>query len=112
MSNNIDELRCITDINDTTIAIITESWLSNDIPTTAISLKDNYNTYRKDRVNCYGGGVVAYIKSDLKSKRLLNLEDEEREVLWLKLFPKRTLGVIVVLLLPVFIIHQENPLQW
>ena len=66
LSNKIEELRCVTDVNDTTIAIITESWLSNDIPTTAISLKENYNTYRKDRVNRYGGGVVAYIKSDIK----------------------------------------------
>ena len=66
-----------------------QSWLSNDIPTTAISLQDNYNTYRKDQVNRYGGGVVASKKTDLKSKPLLNLEDEKREVLWLKLFPKR-----------------------
>ena len=43
----------------------------------------------KDRVNRYGGGVVAYIKSDIKSKRLLKLEEEEGEVLWLKLFSKR-----------------------
>ena len=39
---------------------------------------------------------VAYIKSDIKSKRLLNLEDEEREVLWLKLFPKRIPRCFVV----------------
>ena len=100
------------DVNDTTIAIITESWLSNDIPTKAISLKENYNTYRKDRVNRYDGGVVAYIKSDVKSKRLLNLEGEEREVLWLKLFPKRIprpYGCVVVA--GVFTIHMENPLQ-
>ena len=55
---------------------------------------------------------VAYIKSDIKSKRLLNLEDEEREVLWLKLFPKRIprpYGCVVVA--GVFTIHMENPLQ-
>ena len=41
------------------------------------------------------GGVVAYIKNDVK-KRLLKLEDEEREVLWLKLFPSRIPCCIVV----------------
>ena len=33
LSNKIEELRCVTYVNDTTIAILTESWLSNDIPT-------------------------------------------------------------------------------
>lgn len=89
LTNKVDELRCVADVNNPSIVIITESWLSSDIPTTAIKLKDSHNTHRKDRTNRQGGGVVAYIQNDLHSKRLLHLEDDEKEVLWLKLLPKR-----------------------
>ena len=57
--------------------------------TSAITLKKNYSIHRKEQKNRQGGEVVAYINSDLKSKRLLDLENDEKEDLWLKLFPKR-----------------------
>ena len=33
--------------------------------------------------------MIAYIKSDLKSKRIACLEDKDKEVLWLTLYPAR-----------------------
>ena len=61
LGNKIEELRCITDINNTPVVIIAESWLSSDIPTSVITLSENYSTHRMDRVNRQGGAVVAYI---------------------------------------------------
>ena len=40
-------------------------------------------------MNLQGGGVVVYVQSNLHSKRLIHLEEDDKEVLWLKLFPKR-----------------------
>ena len=70
------ELRLVTDVNNSSIVIITESWFSNDIPSTAIKLKDSHNTHQKDRVNRQGGGVVVYVQSNLHSKRFTHLEED------------------------------------
>ena len=61
LGNEIEELLCITDISNTQVVIIAESWLSSDIPTSVITLSENYITRRMDRVNRQGGKVVAYI---------------------------------------------------
>ena len=89
LTNKVGELRCVADLNSASIVIITESWLSSNIPSTAIKLKDSYITHPKDRIGRQSGVVVAYIQNKLRPKRLLNLEDDEKEVIWLKLYPKR-----------------------
>lgn len=68
------------------IVMITESWLSSDIPTSAITLNAKNITHRNDQRNRQAKGAAAYINNDLKLKRLLNLKDAEKEVLWLVLF--------------------------
>lgn len=89
ITNKIDELQGVVENNNVTITIVTESWLSSEIPNSSTSIGRSYITYRKDRENKQGGGVIAYIKSDLKSKRIATLEDKDKEVLWLRLYPTR-----------------------
>ena len=89
ITNKIDELQGVIENNNVTMSIITESWLSSDIPSSSTSIGGNYITYRKDRESSQGGGVIAYIKSDLKSKRIVCLEYKNKEVLLLRLYPTR-----------------------
>ena len=73
------------------MSIITESWLSSDISNSSTLIGGNYIIYRIDQESRHGGGVIAYIKSDLKSKRIACVEDKDKdkEVLWLRLYPTR-----------------------
>ena len=88
ITNKIDELQGVIENNNVTTSIITESWLSSDIPNSSTSIGGSYIIYRKDRESRQGGGVIAYIKSDLKSKRIACVEDKDK-VLWLRLYPAR-----------------------
>ena len=88
IGNKVDELQGVAKINNASIAIVTESWLTSEAPSSSMSIGE-YNIYRKDRNNRQGGGVVVYVNNYLRSKRLSDLENEDKEVLWLKLFPPR-----------------------
>ncbi|CAB4039687.1 Hypothetical predicted protein [Paramuricea clavata] len=47
-----------------------------------------YSMYRKDRAgNKKGGGILAYVNSQLKANRLYDLEDENVEIMWLSICP-------------------------
>ena len=45
---------------------------------------DGFCLERKDRGHRRGGGVACYIRNDVVYNRLLELEDELLEVLWIK----------------------------
>ena len=78
--------------------MVTESWLNEDIPDSAVGIGRKFHVYRRDR-QTPGGGVLAYVNSDIPSSRLKNLENDDKEVLWLLLKPKRTprpFSVVVV----------------
>ena len=50
---------------------------------------ENYNLYRRDRFSGQHGGVCVYIKDQINSKRLAELEDPNFEVLWTYTRPTR-----------------------
>ena len=52
----IDELQAVTDNNNANIVAISESWLNQTIPDSAINLTDLI-CFRRDRHNQGGGGV-------------------------------------------------------
>ena len=89
IANKVDELSAVVAINNPSVILVTESWLSSDIPDSIINIGNTYNSYRLDRPTP-GGGILAYIKSDLPAKRLPELEEERKEALWLLLKPPRT----------------------
>ena len=43
----------------------------------------------KDRSNGRGGVVACYIRNDIHFKRLIDMEDAELEVIWIKIMPKQ-----------------------
>ena len=98
ISNKVDDLHAIVEMNSPSLIMITESWLNTNIPDSAISIGRMFNTYRRDRPKP-GGGVLAYVNACIPTTCLKNLEEDNREVLWLLLKPPRTsrpFSVIVV----------------
>lgn len=99
ITNKVDELFGVLSVNDPTVVMITESWLSTSVPDSLVNIRD-YNLFRLDRTTP-GGGVLAYVNSCIPVERLLNLEVEGNEVLWLVLKPPRTprpFSVIIVVI--------------
>ena len=83
-----DEVRAFVSHRNLDFLIVTEIWLKNTVGDRQISLK-NYNLYRKDRFSCQHGGACAYIKDQINSQRLAELEDPNFEVLWTYTRPSR-----------------------
>lgn len=88
LTNKLDELRGVVEINNVSVAVITETWFSSDIPDSAIALSTDYTSYRLDRKSL-GAGVIAYVSSKIPTNRMYELEVEGKEILWLLLKPAR-----------------------
>ncbi len=65
----LDELAATTEALQPTVVCVVETWLSNEITDSEISL-EGYVTYRLDR-NRHGGGVIMYVHSCVSSELLL-----------------------------------------
>ena len=89
LAPKIRELQCVATQNSAGIVCITDTWLSNDIPDDAVTLR-GYNLFQKDCELC-GGGITLYVSSSIRSKRLENQELREAitESLWVELRPSR-----------------------
>ena len=63
LAPKVDELECVMEFNGVDISCITETWLTNEIPDSHVSLKDYvYTLFRKDQPS-HGGGLAVYIRS-------------------------------------------------
>ena len=89
ITNKVTELSAVISNNKSTINLIVESWLTDDVPNSFINIGDNYLIFRLDRPTP-GGGVLAYIDKSVPVSRLPNLEEAGKEVLWLLLKPHRS----------------------
>ena len=58
--------------NNATVTIVTQSWLTHSVPSTAIGIGQSFNAFRKDR-STPGGGLLAYVHSSIPTTRLENL---------------------------------------
>ena len=75
IANKISELSNIVAITKPLFFCITETWLSNVIPTTALNL-ENYKIHRRDRES-KGGGVLIAVRNDLLDEEMsLNFNTE------------------------------------
>ena len=88
LAPKVDELECVMEFNGVDISCITETWLTNEIPDSHVSLKD-YTLFRKDRPS-HGGGLAVYIRSSIPCVQLskVELRGAVSETMWLhvKLF--------------------------
>ena len=78
---NISHLSQLIELNNCEqfdIITISESWLNTAITSTEIKL-DGYRLFCLDRLHKRGGGVCAYVRSELKSKVLKDLTSIRRE---------------------------------
>ena len=73
LARKIDEVGSIASSNHVDMICITETWLSPSIPDNLVSLP-NFNLFRNDRSVSSGGGVCAYISSNIHSRRLPQYE--------------------------------------
>ena len=100
--NKLDELRALTSIYSVDIICITETWLTAEIPDSACHLP-GYVVFRKDRSTGQGGGVLCFVRSNVKSLVLepayANNVKHDFEILWLGIRPAilpRPVSIIVV----------------
>ena len=73
LAPEVDELDSVIRHNGCDIVSVTETWLTSDIPDSAVSLQDNC-LFRKDRHNRCGGGVALFVSSTVHCKRLPEIE--------------------------------------
>ncbi|CAB4034559.1 Hypothetical predicted protein [Paramuricea clavata] len=78
ITNKVTELSAVISNNKSTINLIVESWLTDDVPNSFINIGDNYLIFRLDRPTP-GGGVLAYIDKSVPVSRLPNLEEAGKE---------------------------------
>jgi len=64
------------------VICVSESWLDSAIDNDCISLYGYLKPFRLDR-NSLGGGVMAYVKSDILCTRMFDLEVAGIEIMWL-----------------------------
>ena len=98
ISNKVDELHTIVNLNNPSVVMITESWLDTKVLDAAIAIGNMFNIYRRDRYTP-GGGILVYVNTSIPTTRLTDLEEDNKEVIWLLLKPTRTprpFSVIVV----------------
>ena len=86
-TNKIDEIAIELDRNKIEIAVFTETWLSQNIPSKPLNI-NGYDLLRNDRDGKQGGGVCVYIKQDIPYKRVL-LDNQDKEIIWINTNPKR-----------------------
>ena len=98
LAPKIDELHTVVSINHADIICITETWLSSVILDNVIALHD-FNLFSNDR--SIGGGVCAYINSNIYCRRLMEFESPTTESLWLLVRPKKLPRSVSAILLAV-----------
>ncbi|CAB3987629.1 Hypothetical predicted protein [Paramuricea clavata] len=86
--SKIDELDKIMKVYSIDITAITESWLSESISDDYVTLVD-YNIYRCDRVGRLGGGICAWVKSDIQQQQISQHQCDDYESMWLKVRPRK-----------------------
>ena len=87
--SKIEDLEIVVNQNNADIVCITETWLTESIPNSAVDIK-NYSLVRKDRKpDKRGGGVCAYIKSSIGFTVIDKLIRPLFEALWLYTRPHR-----------------------
>lgn len=71
----LDELRDILSVSDVDVISISETWLSDTICDSVLSV-EGYQIIRHDRIGRLGGGIAIFIKKDMKFNILRVSENE------------------------------------
>ena len=104
----LDELNVTVGIHDVSVISVTETWFKDYMGSDSLNLH-GFNLERKDRKNGRAGGVACYLRTDLLYRRLIAYEDDELEVVWIKVMPKRLPRTVSCILIAC-ILHAANRL--
>jgi len=82
-ASKLDELQVLLSDNNVDIAVITETWLNDDIDANILQIP-GYMLFRLDRRDgrC-GGGVTVYAKLDTPCSHQTQLTHHNLEIIWL-----------------------------
>ena len=83
--NKMEELELYVHEEKPHIIAITETWGNSKIENSEISF-EGYQTFRKDRKDRIGGGVLLYIRNDIKDVRREIFEHIGVETIWCEIF--------------------------
>ena len=67
------------------VICITETWLHSGIDDDKLMITGYKKPYRRDRTDNRYGGVCAYISDKLTSERLIDLEPDDIELIWIEI---------------------------
>lgn len=98
-----------------TIICITESWLSPEIPDSAIDI-EGYRVHRHDR-NSHGGGIVCYLRTFLQSVSSIESVDDDASLVateFLSMLVKDIPVLIVIIYHPFWDnnVAHEGAISW
>ena len=91
------EVKELAQAHDFDIFAVSETWFNTTVTNASIHI-EGYNIYRLDRLKKSGGGVCAYVKSNLKTKVLKDLSvisPSGLHQLWLQTQHKNTKPLII-----------------
>ena len=106
IANKIDELECVCNLNSADGVCVTETWLTDTIPDSAVSMK-NYVLFRRDRPT-HAGVIAAYSNCDIPCQIVSTPTDSPTEILWIKLRPRRLPRPVPIILLGI-VYHPAAP---
>ena len=75
-------------MNDVACMNLTETWFKSYMVSESVGLA-GFCCERKDRMERGGGGVACYVTETAVYDQLHDIEDDEHEVLWIRLKPKK-----------------------
>ena len=92
LSNKIDVLRQICKISPLEILCVEETKLGSSFPNFQIRINMHFHPYRRDR-DYHGGGKMVFIRKDLITKILENLQTKLSETICLELTVSNKTGL-------------------
>ena len=82
--NKMDELRsALSETRRPVILGVCETWLNSSVPNGEVDIP-SYDLYRHDH-GSKGGGILMYVPERCRSKRRLELESKEVEIVWIEM---------------------------
>ena len=85
LTNKVDEIQQIAELNSISTICITETWLSPNVPDSCVSIP-GYNLFRKYRITT-GGGVCIYLDHKVPCKLQESCNQDEVESIWISMRP-------------------------
>ena len=87
LTNKLDELTGVMELNNVDVAAITETWVTRSVPEKYLQISGyTVHFWCRDR---QGGGAALYVRESIPVQRIKVNVPEELECIWLMLRPHR-----------------------